>query len=634
MSLNNLLFILITLSLFLTSASTDLAPILLLLADWGTSTLSEIMHDMPFVDPPDRKSLELAERFLLEIGALDRKDNNRFILTDLGRRISKMPCHPRLAAAISQALKNYNDRNARNGDDQNEQRDATYLAGSIAAAFCLDNESSSQAMGGSRNNDDSNLVYTIESVLQNSFKFSALLRFAGRVAGAEGKNAVQELNNDKDFMRRTFFNLGKALLPGFIDLVAERRGDASYESSNYFLAVSLYVYHGQRLSLFLNSFLIIKHMLSASFYHTTCHYIIKLGKSCRLDGMRQSPPYILAVQTSTGPDSISRIRSYVSLSKELLDDIAVDKELIYTVPSKGYEVRAKQVRSVGQLELSSSPLPSPSPEQKSKALFEAMTSLGGITFALSKFLSSNEKSQVEELTARIRLDKELTGENDDWHPCFDERIVGGDEESCTSSSSERILVDLIEPWIGSIKSLKELRTLDILRSTLSPERQRYLDENYPTSVNAPDGTKVPIRYIRNTGVSSGNSQTAATTSCRPMATAKLQQFFGAHETYRVGPPNASRVPVTLSLISPAGKPLAETSDLPFFWKEVYPSIRSEMRGRYPKHPWPDDPLVAVATRKTKKQLSKDGDSDSTTINNNVETKKSGGKNNRRSRKKK
>ena len=63
------------------------------------------MHDMPFVDPPDRKSLELAERFLLEIGALDRKDNNRFILTDLGRRISKMPCHPRLAAAISQAKK-------------------------------------------------------------------------------------------------------------------------------------------------------------------------------------------------------------------------------------------------------------------------------------------------------------------------------------------------------------------------------------------------------------------------------------------------------------------------------------------------------------------------------------------------
>jgi len=90
------------------------------------------------------------------------------------------------------------------------------------------------------------------------------------------------------------------------------------------------------------------------------------------------PQYILAVQTSTGPDSISRIRSFVSLSKELLDDVAIEKDVVYTVPNKGYEVRAKQVRSVGQLELSSIPLPGPSPQQVSLALFEAMADLGGI----------------------------------------------------------------------------------------------------------------------------------------------------------------------------------------------------------------------------------------------------------------
>jgi len=550
---------------------------------------------MPFVDPPNRKSLERAERYLLEIGALDKKENDQFALTDLGRRVSKMPCHPRLGAAISQAMENYANVNA---NAQHEQA-ATYLAGAITAAFCLDVETSSQALDGKNDNQDPNLVYTIRSVLQNSFKFSALLRFARRVAGAEGEIVVQELQNDNEFMRRTYLNLGEALLPGYMDLVAERKGDASYESSNYFLA---------------------------------------LGKSCRLDGIRQSPQYILAVQTSTGPDSISRIRSYVSLSKELLDDVAIEKDVVYTVPSKGYEVRAKQVRSVGQLELSSIPLPGPSPQQVSLALFEAMADLGGISKALLRFLSSNEKSQVKELLARIRLDKELT-DDDDWHPCFEvldnpvptDEHVGGSDELC---SNESILRDLIEPWIFSMKSLKELRTYDILRSTLTLEQQRYLDESYPTFVDAPDGSRVPIHYMRNiveVNVHSQNeNKTMCTISCRPMATAKLQQFFGAQETIRVGPLNAKRehrVPVTLSLLSPAGKPLAATFDLPYFWTEVYPLIRSEMRGRYPKHPWPVDPLVAVATRKTNKQLSKDA------TNNNVEKNKGGKKKNRRSRKK-
>jgi len=303
----------------------------------------------------------------------------------------------------------------------------------------------------------------------------------------------------------------------------------------------------------------------------------------------------------------------------LLEDVATDKELMYTVPSKGYQVRAKQVRSVGHIELSSAPLPSPSPDQISTALLEAMTdSLGGIANALSKFLAPKEKSKVEELIARIRLDKELTGDNA-WPPyfeAFDADVVDGNVvgDGGESDINKQILTDLVEPWLGSVKSLKELRTLDILRSTLSPERQRYLDEYYPTSIDAPDGSNVPVRYIRNVGTS--NCDETMRTSCRPMATAKLQQFFGAQETFRVGPSNAMKreelVPLTLSLVSPAGKPLAETGDLPFFWKEVYPSIRSEMRGKYPKHPWPEDPLVAVATRKTKKQLSKE-DSDAVEI---------------------
>ena len=186
------------------------------------------------------------------------------------------------------------------------------------------------------------------------------------------------------------------------------------------------------------------------------------------------------------------------------------------------------------------------------------------------------------------------------------------------------MTELLEPWLGSVKSLKELQTLEILRSTLSQDQQRYLDDSYPTSIEAPDGSKVPVRYIRDHPNDGDEDSTIV--SWRPMATAKLQQFFGAQKSPAVGP--SGRISVTLSLVSPAGKPLAETGDLPFFWEEVYPSIRSEMRGKYPKHPWPEDPLQAVATRKTKKQLSIEEQESG------AENKKAKGKSKRSLRKKK
>lgn len=204
--------------------STDMAPILLLLVDWGASTTSEILQEMPFLDPPDRPSLERAAQFLVEIGALQFKEDDRFGLTDLGRRISKMPCHPRLAACISEAMK------------EGSGSDYTLVAASIAAAFCLDDES---AIGLNNNADDPNLMYAIESIVQDSYKFSALLRFAKRVGGLNGKIAVEALQtNPNDFRRRALANLGQSMLPGFVDLIGERKGDAAYDSSNYFLAVS------------------------------------------------------------------------------------------------------------------------------------------------------------------------------------------------------------------------------------------------------------------------------------------------------------------------------------------------------------------------------------------------------------
>lgn len=83
----------------------------------------------------------------------------------------------------------------------------------------------------------------------------------------------------------------------------------------------------------------------------------------------------------------------------------------------------------------------------------------------------------------------------------------------------------------------------------------------------------------------------------PVLAVKLQELFGLLETPRVA---GGRVPVTIELLSPAGRPVQVTQDLAGFWRSGYAAVRAELRGRYPRHPWPEDPLGAPAQRGTKR----------------------------------
>src|SRR5579864_3697965 len=145
--------------------------------------------------------------------------------------------------------------------------------------------------------------------------------------------------------------------------------------------------------------------------------------------------------------------------------------------------------------------------------------------------------------------------------------------------SDEVLLDALEEWLApylaGITRRAQFSSIDLgaaLSSGLSFAQRRALDEKAPTHVTVPSGSRVPIDY--------GAGEV-------PVLAVRLQEMFGATATPAIG---GGKVPLLLHLLSPAGRPLQVTRDLAGFWTGSYPQIRGEMRGRYPKHHWPDNPL--------------------------------------------
>ncbi|MGD8278951.1 MAG: ATP-dependent helicase C-terminal domain-containing protein, partial [Gemmatimonadota bacterium] len=148
------------------------------------------------------------------------------------------------------------------------------------------------------------------------------------------------------------------------------------------------------------------------------------------------------------------------------------------------------------------------------------------------------------------------------------------------------LEDWLLPWLAGAASMAELARLDwvaVLRSWLGHERARRLDAEAPVHIEVPSGSRVAIDY---------------TDPAAPALAVRLQEVFGLRETPRIA---SGRVPLTMRLLSPARRPVQVTRDLASFWKTGYFEVRKDLRARYPKHAWPDDPLSAAPTRGVRKR---------------------------------
>ncbi|MEG3183865.1 ATP-dependent helicase HrpB [Novilysobacter erysipheiresistens] len=167
------------------------------------------------------------------------------------------------------------------------------------------------------------------------------------------------------------------------------------------------------------------------------------------------------------------------------------------------------------------------------------------------------------------------------------------ELSLPDLSDENLLATL-QTWLQPaltgktrLAALAETELAEALKRDLDwPTRQR-IDQLAPTRIAVPSGLERPIEY---------GFDAAADTPLAPVLAVKLQELFGLADTPRIVD---GRVSLTLHLLSPGGRPLQVTGDLRGFWERTYPEVRKEMKGRYPKHPWPDDPWTAKATHRAK-----------------------------------
>ena len=156
----------------------------------------------------------------------------------------------------------------------------------------------------------------------------------------------------------------------------------------------------------------------------------------------------------------------------------------------------------------------------------------------------------------------------------------------TDDSLGATMTSWLLPHLHGLRRRSQVARLDllsILGDTLSWEQRRDLDRIAPSHVVVPTGSRIPVDY----------SDPAA-----PSIAVRLQELFGLADTPRVGD---GRVPLVLQLLSPAHRPVQVTRDLAGFWRASYFEVRKDLRGRYPKHEWPDDPLSATPTRRAKRR---------------------------------
>ena len=272
----------------------------------------------------------------------------------------------------------------------------------------------------------------------------------------------------------------------------------------------------------------------------------------------------LAVSHVDARDGMGKIFMASPLNPKDLAPLVKEHEVITWDTRKGGLIATKDLR-IGSILLQSKPLPSPDVKHLVQAISDAVKKEGDI------LLDFNEEV-VQWQNRVLSLRK--------WRP----------QDNWPDVSTSTLLMTNME-WLGPHLShvkkpedLKKIDLLQILHHQLDWEKQSALNQLAPVKITVPSGSGIRVQYFAN--------------GSAPVLAVRLQEVFGMAETPRI---NERKTSLLLHLLSPGFKPVQVTADLHSFWNNVYFEVKKDLKARYPKHAWPDDPWTATAIKGTKKR---------------------------------
>jgi ATP-dependent helicase HrpB len=520
----------------------DLSSFTLDLAAWGGPA-----DKLAFLDPPPRAALAEANALLITLGAID--DTGR--ITEEGRQLRRLPLPPRLARMVIDA--------ARLGQGALAAEIATLIGERGLGGDDIDMRERLAALRRDRSpraRDARHMAARWAEIAQAPLGTSHPLSAPSPLVGEGWGEELQEktppsrrtLRGDLPHKGggstllegRSEMSVGALIALAFPERIGKNRGGGAGTSTGAFLLAN--------------------------------------GRGANLDPaspLARAP--FLAVAELAGSAAQGRILSaapiaLAEIETHFADCIASRDEVVFD--SVSLALRGRKSRRLDAIMLAEQPVPVTPSEQSARLLAESIVKLGIDRLPWTKplkqwrdrvmFLRQSEGATSAEQTCEQTwpdlADTALAARADAW---LAPALAGKTALNEFSADEFAAALAALLPW---------------------PQRQR-LDAEAPIDFEAPTGSRVPIDYDSEGG---------------PKIAIRVQELFGLDRHPAIA---GGKVPLAIELLSPAQRPVQTTRDLPGFWRGSYAAVRAEMRGRYPKHPWPEDPLAAAPTRRAKPRKS-------------------------------